>query len=437
MGANTLETNRRLDTLSLTVMLVSAHYGLGFLLGTAEKAYTLDFAGSLYAFCIGLGTLALLGLAKFYWQEVEQIWTLLGNRYGNQVKLLVGLMSWASLIGIEAAQIIAGTFILKVLGLPTLPTTIGLTVSLLVISLLPVEKASRVFQALLLLNLGALIYGLWALNGIPDYLHAPLDFVTSLGQMTDAQIAGVALSTVGLVVIDMKYQQFVVQAKDERSLYSGCILAGIILLLLSFLPSAVVIAARGAEILPPGIDGKETIPFILSWIGGGPRNPLGILLILSLAVPALGVGSNILRIQTKTVLDFNLLDPSDRNRFGIASFNAALGLGIALKGGAIVNLIVAFYAAYVASASVPFVAYLLARTERYIFSPLSVKLSLLVGFLAAFAILFVTLFWPETALFGSVELTIMALGIGFGVLGLLAGMAIEKYVPGLNLPEES
>lgn len=58
MSANQ-SINRRLDTLSLTAMLVSAHYGLGFLLGTGEKTFTLGFAGSLYAFCLGLGTLAL------------------------------------------------------------------------------------------------------------------------------------------------------------------------------------------------------------------------------------------------------------------------------------------------------------------------------------------------------------------------------------------
>ena len=38
MSANQ-SINRRLDTLSLTAMLVSAHYGLGFLLGTGEKTF--------------------------------------------------------------------------------------------------------------------------------------------------------------------------------------------------------------------------------------------------------------------------------------------------------------------------------------------------------------------------------------------------------------
>ena len=432
MSANQ-SINRRLDTLSLTAMLVSAHYGLGFLLGTGEKTFTLGFAGSLYAFCLGLSTLALLALAKFYWEEVEQIWTLLGDRYGNAVKLLIGLMSWASLIGIAAVQIIAGAFILKVLGLPTIPTMVGLAFLLMIISLLPVEKASRIFQILLLLNIFALIYGLWVLHGIPAYLHSPIDFIPSLHQLSSGEILGISLSSISLVVIDMKYQQFVVQAKDLPSLYSGCLLAGIILLVLAFLPYAVVIGAQSAGILHPGINGKETIPFIIAWIGGGIHHSVGIILIMALVVPALGVGSNVLRIQTKTVLDFQFFPASNLNRFLVAFANAVLGLGIALKGGAIVNLIVAFYAAYVAAASISFMAYFLDRTGRYTFSQSSVKLSLAASSISALTVLFLTLFLPNAVLFGNGELTIMAIGMGFGIIGLFMGEVIEKYVPGLKI----
>jgi SSS family solute:Na+ symporter len=110
--------NRKLDAFSLAALLVSAHYGLGFLFGTAEKALTLGIAGSLYAVSISVGMIATLGLAKFYWTEVEPIWTLLGNRYGNLAKILVGGLIWSSLIGIEAVQIISGAFILKVKYFP-------------------------------------------------------------------------------------------------------------------------------------------------------------------------------------------------------------------------------------------------------------------------------------------------------------------------------
>jgi solute:Na+ symporter, SSS family len=423
-----ISQNRKLDTFSLAALLVSAHYGLGFILGTAEKSLTLGAGGSLYAVCLGLGTIALLGLAKFYWTRVEQIWTLLGNSYGKQVKILVGLMSWLSLIGIESVQMISGAFILKVLGVPVLPSMLILASLFTIISLLPVEKAGFLFRGLLVLNFLAMLYSLWMLHGFPIYLRSPFEFVPSLEQVNPLDLVGIPLCTILLVLIDIKYQQFVVQAKDVRSLYQGCVLAAILLLLLALLPSSVVVAAQKAAILPAGIDGKETLPFILSWIGGGVDHPLSIVLIMSLLVPALGVGSSVLRVQTKMILDFNILPISHLNRLLVAITNALLALTVALKGGEIVNLIVYFYAAYVAAVFVPFITYLMAQTERYTFSKVSVTLSLFMGSISASSMLILNLINSNATVFGSAELNIMGMGIGCGVLGLLVGQVIEKYV---------
>lgn len=423
-----MSENRRLDAFSLAALLVSAHYGLGFLLGTAEKSLTLGIAGSLYAVCLGLGTLALLVLAKFYWTKIEQIWTLLGNRYGKQVKFLIGFMSWSSLIGIEAVQMISGAFILKVLGVPVLPSMLTLAILFTIVSLLPVEKAGFLFRGLLIFNFLGLLYALWVLHGFPGYLRSPFDFIPSLSQISPPKLLGISFSTIALVLIDMKYQQFVVQAKDLKSLYQGCLLAAIVLILLAFLPSAVLVAAQAAEILPVGIDGKATLPFILLWIGGGVE-PLGILLIISLLVPALGVGSSILRVQTKTVLDFDFLPISNRNRLIVTVVNILLALAVALRGGEIINLIVSFYAAYVAAVFVPFVAYLLEQTKRYSFANFSVRLSLIISSISAISVLSLTLFNPKVIVFGSAELNIMVIGISFGIFGLLLGQIIEKYLP--------
>ena len=428
--------NRRLDTFSLAALLVSAHYGLGFILGTAEQSLTLGAAGSLYAVSLGLGTIALMGLAKFYWTQVEPIWTLLGSYCGGGVKIFVGLMSWVSLIGIEAVQLISGAFILKVLGVPTLPTMLLMAILFAIISLLPVEKVGWIFRGLLVLNFLALLYSLWVLHGVTEYLRSPLDFAESLQLISLPTKVGISLSTILLLLIDMRYQQFIVRAKDMQSVYQGCVLAAILLLFLAFLPSSVVGAALKAGIFPAGIDGKETLPFILSWIGGGTDKPLGILLMASLLVPALGVGSSTLRVQSKIVLDFNILPASNINRLLITMTNALLSLIVALKGGEIVFLIVAFYAAYVGSVFVPFVAYLVASLGGYKFSKASVKLSLLMGSISSLSVLILTFINPNFAVFGSVELNIVGMGILFGVLSLFVGQVIEKYFPVAQEREE-
>ena len=420
--------NRELGVSSLAILLVSAHYGLGFLLGTAEQSMTKGAIGSLYAVSIGLGTIGNLVLAKFYWTRIEQIWTLLG-RYGNSVKVGVGLMSWTSLIGIEAVQIIAAASILAVVGIPGLLSMIALTLLFWFLSLLPVEKASWVFRGLLLLNILALVYGLWALHGLPDYARSPLEFISSLDRISGAEVIGVSFSTMLLVLIDMKCQQYIIQARNVRTVYLGSILAALLVIALAFLPYAVVIAAQNTGILPTDLDAKQVIPYILSWVGGGANQPLGIILIAALAVPALGLGSSVLRVQTKTVLDLQIVPQFPGNYILIAGVNGLFALAVAFKGGEIISLILLFYTTYLSAVWIPFIAYLVSEIGVYTFCALSVKLSLLLGSLSALTTLIFTLYQPYAVIWNNAELTIMVMGLGFGILSLLVGQLLERYIP--------
>ncbi|MBE9169409.1 hypothetical protein IQ238_18395 [Pleurocapsales cyanobacterium LEGE 06147] len=419
--------NRSLGILSLTILLVSAHYGLGFILGTAEQAIAIGTAGSLYAVSLGLGFLALLALVKFYWHAVEQIWTLLGNRYGTPVKIGIALMSWTSLIGIEAVQIIAASAILSIAGFSKLPSTIGLAILFCLLSLLSSERASKVFRGLLLFNIGALLYALWRLHGFSELELAAIQFLPSLARVDWREELGVSISTILVVTIDMKCQQFIVQARTVRTAYWACVLAAIALIGLAFLPTAVVMAGQHRGILPETITGKEAIPYILSWLGGGTHQWQGILWILALAIPALGIGSNILRIQTKTILDLGVIPNLPRNRILVAILNALLAFAIALKDGEIVNLILDFYAAYLPCVWIPLAAYLLAHTKQYIFSQTSVRLSLLMSAIASLLTLGITLLNPQMIFFNSNELTIITMGMGFGGISLLFSEVFTRH----------
>jgi len=172
-------------------------------------------------------------------------------------------MSWLSLIGIEAVQIIAAASILNIAGVPTLASMVTLTLLFYVLSLLPVEKASWIFRGLLLFNILTLVYALRRLHGLPEYWRLPLEFIPALHQISPAEAIAVSLSTILLVLIDMKCQQFVVQAKDVRTVYLGCILAALVLIGLAFLPSAVVVAAQNAKILPPRSAVRRSSPTFL------------------------------------------------------------------------------------------------------------------------------------------------------------------------------
>jgi SSS family solute:Na+ symporter len=419
-----LETNssspqRSLNIGSLATLLVCSHYGLGFILGTAEQSVAVGAAGSLYAVSLSIGFLALLFWVKFYWQSVDQIWTLLGNRYGHLVKVGIALMSWVSLIGVAAVQMIAAAAVLSIVGFSSKLTMIGLAIAIGLLSLTPVDRASQFFRGLLLFNVGTLLYALWQLHGLSELELAPLQFLPDLHQVEGCHELGISVATILMVMVDMKCQQFIVQAKTIRVAYWGCVLAAIALFGLAFLPTAVVLAGQHQGIITETLSSKEILPYILSWAGGGIGHWQGILFMLSLAVPALGIGSNVLRIQTKTILDLKIFPSSLLTQIWITILNTLFVFVIALRDGEIVNLILNFYAAYLSSVWVPLIAHLLAQTNRYAFSPRSVQLALSIGAIASITALGSTLFNSQSILFSSEALTIMVIGMGASFVTLL------------------
>ncbi len=427
MVKTVVSKTRNLGIFSLATLMVSAHYGLGFVLGTAEQSFTQGALGSVYAVAIALGTMALALLAPFYWSRVDPIWSILGDEYGQPLKVGIGVMSWTSFIGIAAVQIISIAAILSLVGLPQLPTMIAVTSIFFMISLLPVERASWLFRGLLLFNLLVLLGVLWQLHHAEIYEQTVLDFWPRVSEDYSPKTFGIMISTVLLVLIDMKCHQFVVRARSVKVACWGCAIGGLILTTLAFLPPAIVLAAKEAKIIPADVTAKAVIPYILSWLGGGVDQPWGILFVASLALPAFGLGSNIIRIQTKAGLDIINLEENQRNQIGLAFLNALFALGVAVKGGEIVGLIVCFYSAYLSVVWIPFLAYLLARSQIIFFSKTSVQLALGIGGLAALSTLGISLFYPQGIWLPTPELTILAMGLGFSSLALLSSSAIESF----------
>ncbi|NEO83129.1 MAG: hypothetical protein F6J87_02545 [Spirulina sp. SIO3F2] len=421
-------SSRNLGIVALTTLLVSAHYGSGFVLGTAEQTYRDGAIGSLYAVAVGVGSISLVLLAQFYWQRIEPLWTILGDRYGPSVKVGIGLMSWASLIGIGAVQILAIAAIVNLVGGPPLLTMVAIAILLCGIALLPVERASWLFRSLLLVNVLVLGVMLWRLDHGQAYGIAIHDFFIALPHTSVSQSLGVAGSTILLVLIDMKSQQFVVRSQSLAVAVWGCVLSGGILIGVAFLPTAIVLAAQKTTLLPPELPGRAVIPYLLGWLGGGIEQPLGAVFVLSLALPALGLGSNVLRIQTKASLDLTQCPDTTGNQVGFTIINTLLALGIALNGGEIVSLIVCFYAAYFAAIWVPFIAYLLEVAQTFQFAIVSIRWALATGIIGALGGLSMSLFAPQLVWFNSPELTILTLGLIGSLLSLMGSEITKAFV---------
>ncbi len=432
-----MTSSGKLDTFSLAALLVGANYGLGFILGTAENSLTQGIGGSLYAVSTGLGLFALAGLAQFYWRTEQPIWTLLGDRYGSFLKTAIGMMSWMWMVGVVAAQILGGSFVLHCLGIPLSASMAAMAVLFATLSLLSVERVGQIFRGLLVLNSLIIFYALGRLDGFSGYANIPVEFVSALANIPISQQLGIVLTTVLLIPIGMQFQVFLVQAAGRQTAVRGCLLGGIALILLAFVPSEMTIAAGNSGILPDGISGKAIVPFVFSWLGGGIGAPMGIFLVLCLLFSALGSGSGLLRAMNQTLFELELLPRRNDVRIVVAIANVLLAWAIASGGGSIIGLMVSFYALYVAAVWVPFLAYLLDRGGRFEFTKTSIQFAVLSGGISGIGVLITTFAIPEAAIGGSQQLSILSIGMGFALLGLIFGQAIDKYATAIRPSKQS
>jgi solute:Na+ symporter, SSS family len=281
---------RALSSLQIAALLVSASYGIGFLFGTGELALAHGMAGSIYGIATAFGMLALAVVARPLWSSGLSVWDLFGKAYGVRLRGWVAVLSLVWMAGVLAAQIHGGVAVARLLGLAD-PYGLLLVLSLVfVASRMDLRVASGVFSACLLASGLVLAYALFASGGVGYYTEAVPAFLADMDTFRPTQFWTVSLAVCLLVVTGADYHQFLMSGQSARSAVMGCVLAGIALFFIAFLPSAVVLAMQSSGALMDLPDGKQVIPWALSQVAGSLAEGLGsgMLLALSLAVPFCG-----------------------------------------------------------------------------------------------------------------------------------------------------
>jgi solute:Na+ symporter, SSS family len=286
---------RALSSLQIAALLVSASYGIGFLFGTGELALAHGMAGSIYGIATAFGMLALAAVARPLWSSGLSVWDLFGKAYGAHLRKWVAVLSLVWMAGVLAAQIHGGVAVARLLGLAD-PFGLLVVVSLIfVASRMNLQVASGVFSACLLASGLVLIYALFVSGGVERYAQAVPAFVADMDTFRPTQFWTVSLAVCLLVVTGADYHQFLMSGQSARNAVMGCVLAGIALLLIAFLPSAVVLAMLASGALMDMPDGKQVIPWVLSQVAGTMAESLGLVMLLALSLAALGSGAAILR----------------------------------------------------------------------------------------------------------------------------------------------
>lgn len=399
-----------LNAFQVAALLVSASYGIGFLFGSGELAISNGMAGSIYGLATAGGMLLLATFAGRLWRSGRPIWDLFGAAYGPTLKNAVALLSVVWMAGVLAAQIHGGVALLRLLGLFPGASYAGVLAGIFVASRLNLRLASTVFSAFLLASGVVLVYALLSGGGGAIYVQAPARFVADLHTFSTGAIASILIAVVALVCTGADYHQFVLAAQRSRVATWGCLLAGLVLVALSFLPASVVIALQLDGGLSGLADSKQVIPYALthaaSQLGGVGT---GSVLLLGLFAAALGSGAAIVRAMagaiSATVGGFSMTSA------WLTSASLAIGAVLALRGQGIVATMVSVNVLYIASIGLAFVCLLAGR-------PLSVRAArsaVLTGFVVSFGVY--ALSWVGILL-PDADLTALCLG------ALASGLAV-------------
>lgn len=373
--------SRALGTLQVAALLVSASYGIGFLFGSGELALSHGMAGSIYGVATGFGMLVLAVFARQLWATGLPVWDLFGRAYGKQLQGVVALLSLIWMAGVLAAQIQGGVAVLELLGFERAHGYMTILLLIYGASRLDLRFASALFAMCLLASAAVLVYALVVAKGMGVYLQAIPAFAEDLSTFSASRVLAISLAVGLLVCTGADYQQFVLAARSPLAAVGGCVLAGLLLFVIAFLPSAVVVAMQGGGMLGDLADAKQVVPWVLGQVAGSVGQGADNLMLIALSVAALGAGAAILRAMTEALA----CAASGSRSAGYPIFALiALGLSalLASRDQGIVDTMVSVNVVYIASIGVCFAT----MVTGIVVPPQSAKWIVAVGFAGSVAV---------------------------------------------------
>lgn len=353
---------RALNALQVAALLVSASYGIGFLFGSGELAVSHGMAGSIYGLSTAFGMLLLAVFAARLWHGGLPIWDLFGRAYGGGMKNSVALLSLVWMAGVLAAQIHGGVAIMRLLGLTDWVSYGVVLAGIFIASRVNLRVASTIFSLFLLASGLVLVYAVVSDNAGQIYMESPSRLVTDLGTFQPWTAMSIFIAVVALVCTGADYHQFLLAARKSSAAVWGCLLAGICLCAVSFLPASVVIGLQSEGGLAGLQDSKQVIPFALSRVASQAGSiAAGNILLLGLSAAALGSGAAIVRAMTSALAAATKVERTDETPW-MTLISLSIGAALASRGQGIVATMVSVNVIYIASIAWPFICLLAGRT---------------------------------------------------------------------------
>lgn len=350
-----------LGAVQVAAMLTSASYGIGFLFGSGEQALSFGMAGAVYGLATALGMLIMALFAAPLWRSGLAVWDLFATRCGPSIGRLVALLSLIWMSGVLAAQIHGAAAVAALLGLgPVLAYAVP-CVLILAASRLDLRAAALVFSLCLAASAVVLVGGLVAQGGVGTYLGAVPAFAHDAPSLGGGPLLATVVAVSLLACMGADYHQFVISARSASAGRRGCVLAALALGLLAFLPPALVVSAPGVLGAEGFASSKQVIPFLLQSVAGRVNRVLAPLMLVMLALAALGSGAAVLRAMASAMgAGLPAGRTIDDRWFAVAALGLALALASTQR--SIVDTMVSVNVVYIASVGVSLVSLLLHDT---------------------------------------------------------------------------
>ena len=358
-------TERTLGALQVGALLISASYGIGFLFGSGEYALRYGMAGAMYGVATAGGMLAMAAFAGRLWLTGRAVWDLLGDRAGERVRRLVALLSVVWMAGVLAAQIHGAAAVVRLLDAGSVTAHVVAIVLIFAASRFELRAASLVFATCLAASAAVLVFALITMGGVDLYTASLSAFTQALPSLGAAQAITIAIGVGLLVCTGADYHQFVVAARGPRTAAFGCLLAGFGLLLLAFLPPAVVLSAVAQPAWPGVADPKQVVPQVLALAARDVSAVAGPVMLGVLGAAALGSGAAVLRAMV-SALQAAQLDRLSASPLVLAGMAMAAATALTGSGQSIVDTMVSVNVVYIASVGASLFAMLRGKHDHIV-----------------------------------------------------------------------
>lgn len=369
-----------LNVIQVAAGLISLHYGLGFLFGTSEAVYHNGISGITYALMCSLGLILLANLVPFYHKNKLPIWSLFENRYDKRAKNYTVFLSWFWMIGVVASQVISSAYIFNLMGLPIVVSLLIVITIVSLISLMCLEKLSKILIYFLIINSSILLYSIFSLPKIEINQLITQFSSTQFSISNYISFFSIAIPTVLITLLGMDFHQFIVRGKNIFTSTKATISAGAILAFLTLVPTVLAIKVKFSNIVPANIDGKQLIPYTMIYLSEkffGTN--LKYLFLVILIATTVGSCSCLIRIMVQTFQKFEFIPKKIRkNREIILLLNGIIIFLLTIKNSTLISLIVSFYIIYIVGVLIPFIT-LIFKQKNNFFKPSSIFWSMIAG----------------------------------------------------------